>query len=84
MIRREGIIVFRYPVNPHQHFVKRVIAIPGDHVKLVNKHVFVNGVRQDDAFATFMPGWPNPYRDNFPDVRFQGDRNWDTGKWCVE
>jgi signal peptidase I len=83
-IRRQDIIVFRYPINPHQHFVKRVIAIPGDRIRLVDKHVYVNGVRQDDAYATFNPGWPNPYRDNFPAVHFQGDRNSDTGKWFGE
>lgn len=80
-IRRQDIIVFRYPINPHQHFVKRVIAIPGDRVRLIDKHVYVNGVRQDDSYATFSPDWPNPYRDNFPAVRFQGDRNSDTEKW---
>lgn len=83
-IRRQDIVVFRYPINPHQHFVKRVIAVPGDHVRLIDKHVYVNGVRQDDAYATFNPGWPNPYRDEFPDVHFQGDRNSDTGKWFRE
>src|SRR5450755_4735552 len=47
-IRRQDIIVFRYPVNPQQHFVKRVVALPGDRVRLINKHVYVNGTRQDD------------------------------------
>jgi signal peptidase I len=83
-IRRQDIIVFRYPVNPKQHFVKRVIAIPGDRVRLINKHVYVNGVRQDDAYATFTAGWPNAYRDNFPLVHFEGDRNSETGKWFRE
>jgi len=80
-IRRQDIIVFRYPVNPHQHFVKRVIAVPGDRVRLKDKHVFVNGVRQDDDYATFNAGWPNSYRDNFPTVHFEGDRSSDTAKW---
>src|ERR1700685_1125388 len=31
-IERGDIIVFRYPVNPAQHFVKRVIGLPGDRV----------------------------------------------------
>src|SRR5271169_698051 len=56
-IRRQDIIVFRYPVNPSQHFVKRVVGIPGDRVRLVNKHVYVNGVRQDDSYATFRSAW---------------------------
>lgn len=83
-IRRQDIIVFRYPINPHQHFVKRVVAIPGDRVRLIDKHVYVNGVRQDDAYATFNPGWPDSYRDNFPAVHFRGDSNSDTGRWFHE
>ncbi len=83
-VRHQDIVVFRYPVNPHQHFVKRVIAIPGDRVRLIDKHVYVNGVRQDDAYASFNAGWPDPYRDNFPAVHFQGDNSSDTGKWFRE
>ena len=41
-IRRGDIIVFHYPVDPREHFVKRVIGIPGDHVRLRNKKVYVN------------------------------------------
>src|SRR5690348_8658420 len=32
-IHRGDIIVFRYPVHPSQHFVKRVIGVPVDHVR---------------------------------------------------
>ena len=35
-VRRGDIVVFHYPVNPAQHFVKRVIGVPGDRVRLVN------------------------------------------------
>ncbi len=65
-INRQDIIVFRYPVNPQQHFVKRVIGVPGDHVRLVNKHVYVNGVKQDDEYATFNWDQHDKFRDNFP------------------
>ncbi len=65
-IHRQDIIVFRYPVDPRQHFVKRVIGIPGDRVRLVNKRVYVNGVRQDDSFATFRWWQRDPFRDDFP------------------
>jgi signal peptidase I len=81
-IRHGDIIVFRYPINPHQHFVKRVVAGPGDRVRLKDKHVYVNGIRQDDAYATFNAGWPDSYRDNFPAVHFEGDHSSDTGKWA--
>jgi signal peptidase I len=65
-IARQDIVVFRYPVNPQQHFVKRVIGVPGDHVRLVNKHVYVNGVKQDDEYATFNWEQRDKFRDNFP------------------
>ena len=83
-IQRQDIIVFRYPINPHQHFVKRVIAIPGDRVRLKDKQVYVNGVRQDDSYATFIAGWPDPYRDNFPAVHYEGGGIPDTPKWYHE
>src|SRR5215813_8694761 len=34
-VQRGDIIVFRYPVHPSQHFVKRVIGLPGDRLRLV-------------------------------------------------
>ena len=81
-IRRQDIIVFRYPVNPVQHFVKRVVAIPGDHVRLINKHVYVNGVRQDDAYASFKSAWHDSFRDNFPDGGLYGERN--SARWFAQ
>ena len=44
------IIVFHYPVNPPQHFVKRVIGVPGDRVRLINKQVYVNGVAMPEPY----------------------------------
>ena len=73
-IQRQDIIVFRYPVNPQQHFVKRVIAVPGDHVRLVNKHVYVNGIAQPDGYATFNWAWHDQFRDDFPNGTLYGDR----------
>jgi len=81
-IRRQDIIVFRYPVNPRQHFVKRVVAVPGDHVRLVNKHVYVNGLRQHDDYATCNWAWRDRFRDNFPDGGFYGDRI--SAKWFLQ
>src|ERR1700676_377839 len=43
-VRRGDVIVFHYPVNPSEHFVKRVVGVPGDRIRLVNRELFVNGV----------------------------------------
>ena len=42
-LERGDIIVFKYPYQDHQHFVKRVIGLPGDRLKLVDQRVYVNG-----------------------------------------
>jgi len=66
-ISRGDIIVFRYPVQPNQHFVKRVIGVPGDRVHLYRGKVFVNGKAVDDsAFAIHKSEQFDSYRDNFP------------------
>jgi len=65
-VQRGDIVVFHYPVNPAQDFVKRVVALPGDRIRLVNKQVFINGVLQKEGFAQFITRIRNPYRDDFP------------------
>ena len=60
------IIVFRYPVDPQQHFVKRVVGTPGDRVRLVDKHVLVNGRPIDETHAIFTSHSHDAFRDDFP------------------
>ncbi len=81
-VQRQEIVVFRYPVNPRQHFVKRVVAVPGDRVRLINKHVYVNGIRQDDDYATFNWAQRDKFRDNFPDGGFYGDKI--SARWFLQ
>ncbi len=42
-IRRGDIIVFKYPKNPEENYVKRVIGLPGDTILVRGTKVFVNG-----------------------------------------
>jgi signal peptidase I len=65
-IKRGDIIVFHYPVSPGQHFVKRVIGVPGDRLKLVNKQVWVNGVALKEPYARFTKADVDLFRDDFP------------------
>src|ERR1700719_722545 len=44
-IRRGDIIVFKYPFDDHPYYVKRVIGVPGDRIKIADQQVYVNGKR---------------------------------------
>ncbi|MGH9557701.1 MAG: signal peptidase I, partial [Bryobacteraceae bacterium] len=64
--KRGDIIVFRYPIDIQQNFVKRVIGVPGDHIRLVDKTVYLNGKPLDEPYTRHIFPEPDPYRDNFP------------------
>jgi signal peptidase I len=59
------IIVFRYPADISQTFVKRVIGVPGDHLKMINRIVYRNGVRLNEPYVYHKFPY-DPVRDNFP------------------
>ena len=67
-IARQDIIVFHYPVDPRQHFVKRVIGLPGDRIRMVNKKVFINGKPLEESYVRFLEPPNNLFRDDFPRV----------------
>src|ERR1700758_4004746 len=81
-IKRGDIVVFHYPVDPQQHFVKRVIGVPGDHLRMVNKKVWINGKPLDESYVRFLEPPNNMFRDNFPrsDIPAFGLE----GKWWLE
>ena len=65
-VRRGDIIVFRYPVDIQQTFVKRCIGIPGDRIRLVNKQLILNGKPMDEPYVYHKTGYIDSYRDDFP------------------
>jgi signal peptidase I len=50
-MERGDIIVFKYPYADHQHFVKRVIGLPGDHLKLMDQVVYINGKPLNEPYV---------------------------------
>jgi signal peptidase I len=65
-IKRGDIIVFRYPVDIRQTFVKRVVGVPGDRIRIESKQVIRNGVRLDEPYKVHKAEYVDSYRDNFP------------------
>lgn len=70
--KRQDIVVFRYPVDPSKDFIKRVIGLPGDTVRIQDKKVYVNDQLLEEPYAVFsdkriLPAGVSP-RDNMGPV----------------
>ena len=65
-IHRGEIVVFHYPRDPKQHFVKRVIGLPGDRIRLRHKRVYVNGTPLLEPYTIFNDRSEDAFRDDFP------------------
>ena len=49
------IIVFHYPLNPEEDYIKRVVGLPGDQVDIFDGEVFVNGNKLDEEYISAAP-----------------------------
>ena len=66
---RGDVIVFQFPQNPSQDFIKRCIATGGQTVQVVDKQVMVDGVELQEPYAKHSDPDIRPagydFRDNF-------------------
>jgi signal peptidase I len=67
-IQRGDIIVFRYPRDPSKSFIKRVIGLAGDRIRIEGGEVFVNGAALDEDYV------PAAYSDqrSYPEIVVPG------------
>jgi signal peptidase I len=56
-IERGDVVVFRYPRDPDKSYIKRVIALPGDRLRIDRGTVWLNGQRLRENYV------PEEYRD---------------------
>lgn len=56
-IERGDVVVFNYPRDPQKSYIKRVIALPGDHLTVDSGRVYVNGKQLSEPYV------PDRYRD---------------------
>ena len=65
-VKRGDIIVFRYPLNIRENYVKRVIGVPGDRIHIVDKTVWLNGHPLREPYKILIDAQRSDYLNNFP------------------
>ena len=53
-VKRDDVVVFKYPEEPDRDFIKRVIGLPGETVEVREKKVYINGKPLDEPFVHFL------------------------------
>ncbi len=71
-VHHGDIVVFKFPFDDHPHYVKRVIGLPGDRIRIVSDRVYVNGSRVPEPYVVHDPTAEDPVVANYPptDRRF--------------
>src|SRR5579871_4667978 len=71
-IEHGDIVVFRYPRDPRKSFIKRVIGLPGDRVKVTQGRVYLNGSLTPEPYVPlqFLDSRSYPEETVPPDTYF--------------
>jgi signal peptidase I len=65
-VRRGDVIVFQYPLDEKQNYVKRVIGVPGDRIRFVDNQLILNGKPVAEPYKRHNEQLYAPYLRNFP------------------
>ena len=81
-VRRGDLAVFHYPPDGSRELVKRVVALPGEHVRMHGGRMFVDGKSLAEAYTLYTPSQPEVFRDEFPNLH-EADPNTDPRWWLA-
>ena len=63
---RGDLVQIRQPGAPKNLLLKRVVAVGGDRVRIVQKALVINGLPITEPYATYRSEYIDDFRDNFP------------------
>lgn len=67
-LQRGDIVVFKYPKNPQQYFIKRIIALPGEKIEIASGKVMIFNKEHPDGFTLDESGYLPKDLDTTPDM----------------
>ena len=82
-IQHGDIIVFKFPYDDHPHYVKRVIGLPGDRIRIINRDVYINGAKLDEPYVVHDPISADAFGDDFPPVHRYFRQNGLRPEWAT-
>ncbi|MEO0239724.1 MAG: signal peptidase I [candidate division WOR-3 bacterium] len=84
--RHREIVIFLYPVTKKQDYVKRCIGLPGDTIQIINKVLYINGVRQEEKYVVHKDPTVIPPLVELTNEILRRDyqRAWESGKFMQE
>jgi signal peptidase I len=59
---RGDIIVFHFPRDPKEEYIKRLIGLPGDEIEVKNNWVYVNGQLLDESYLKVTTNYIGTWR----------------------
>ena len=71
-VRRGDVVVVRYPADHKEALLKRVVGLPGDHIRILNKELWINGKKVIEPYVQHATAYVDAYRDNFPSQPIAG------------
>lgn len=70
--QRGDVVIFRYPVIPSRFFIKRIIGLPGEIIKIEGQEVFTKR-KAEDPYAKLEEDYIEFPKDSFMEITLQDD-----------